>query len=210
MSINPAAFIQKENARLKAENKALKEEVTALREFVSILDGLSTAAERFRSDAELLPFLRDVLLKALALMNAPDGSLAILDEESNELVFVIVIGALEEELTGYRFPANQGIFGWVVQNAKPTLVRDVRRDQRFSTTVDEAFTFSTQSIAAAPLIGGQRVYGAIEVLNQPGDEPFSDEDVALLRLLCKAAGEALADIDRLGREREEAGAEENG
>src|SRR5690606_15357430 len=103
----------------------------------------------------------------MKLLNAPDGTLALVDDETDELDFVIVNGALSEELTDHRIPKTEGIAGWVVRNAKPTLVRDVRLDQRFYTGVDDRFSFKTQSIAAAPLIGDGKVYGLVEVLNQP-------------------------------------------
>jgi GAF domain-containing protein len=196
MTLNSIAFIQQENVRLKNENDALREEVNDLRGFVKILHDLNDASQGFTSDEELLPLLEDILYKALSLLDAPDGSLALLDEETNELVFTIVYGELGQDLAGFRIPADQGIAGWVLENARPTLVRDVRRDERFSQSVDEAFKFRTQSIAAAPLIGDQKRYGVIEALNQPGDQPFSETDLALLGLLCRFAGEALADIER--------------
>jgi sigma-B regulation protein RsbU (phosphoserine phosphatase) len=121
----------------------------------------------------------------------------LLDDEVNELVFVIVVGALSDQLTNHRISTKEGIGGWVARNGKPALVRDVRRDPRFFSGVDDTFTFKTQSIAAAPLIGGRKVYGIIEVLNQPGNEPFSPNDLALLKLMCRAAGEARAYIDRM-------------
>ena len=190
----PSDYIQRESARLRDENQELKEEVRSLREFVRILNSLYS--HKFEGNDELIPFLNDIVLKVMKLLQAPDGSLALLDEESNELVFVIVHGKLSAELTGYRFPANEGIAGWVMQNRKPTLVRNVQTDPHFSNSVDTDFTFHTQSIAAAPLIGDLKVYGLIEVLNQKSDVPFSEEDLALLNLLCRAAGEALADLER--------------
>ncbi|NWG16878.1 MAG: GAF domain-containing protein [Chloroflexi bacterium] len=201
MVTNPVAIMRRENARLQAENEQLQEELNNLREFVQILSDLTRAAHTVTSDAELLPLLDDIFTRAMNLLNAPDGSLMLLDDETNEIVFVLVRGALATNLKGYRIPANEGIAGWVVTNAQPTLVRDVRRDPRFSHTVDEQFTFHTQSIAAAPLIGDRRVYGVIEVLNKPGDQPFDDSDLALLGLLCRFAGEALADIERLNPEK---------
>ncbi|MBI5671003.1 MAG: GAF domain-containing protein [Chloroflexi bacterium] len=197
MVTNPVAIMRRENARLQAENERLEEELHNLRDFVQILNDLALATKNVTSDDELLPLLERIFTKALKLLNAPDGSLMLLDDESNELVFVLVKGALAANLKGYRIPANEGIAGWVIQNAEPALVRDVRRDPRFSHTVDEQFTFHTQSIVAAPLIGDRKVYGVIEALNKPGDEPFSDSDLALLGLLCRFAGEALADIERL-------------
>lgn len=195
--LNANAFRQQEITRLKQENEDLRNEVNSLRQFVTSLNSLYSVTDNFKDDSELFPFLSTTLSHAMKLLNAPDGSLALLDDETNELVFMIVLGELGEQLTDHRIPATEGIAGWVVRNAKPALVRDVRLDPRFYSAIDDDFTFKTQSIAAAPLIGGRKVYGLIEVLNQPGNNPFSENDLALLNLLCRAAGEALALFDRL-------------
>lgn len=194
MAINPVAFLQSENARLQDENDDLQEEVRTYREFMRILNELSRPA-KIKSDKDLLPMIKGIFNKALHLLDAPDGSLCLYDEDTDELVFMVVHGALEATLTGYRLPADEGIAGWVFQEAEPALVRDVRRDNRFSHMIDDEFKFSTQSIAAAPLIGNRKVFGVIEALNQPGDVPFSDSDLVLLNLLCRVAGERLADIE---------------
>lgn len=196
MVMNPVAVVQRENARLQAENDLLHKELKSLREFVEILNELAERSRSVVSDAALLPLLEATFSKALGLLNAPDGSLMLLDEDSNELVFVLVRGSLAGDLKDYRVPANEGIAGWVIKHQTAALVRDVRRDGRFSDSIDSTFKFRTQSIAAAPLIGDGKVYGLIEALNQPGDDPFSDSDLALLSLLCRFAGEILADIER--------------
>jgi len=108
-----------------------------------------------------MPLMEGIFSRALSLLNAPDGSLMLLDEQNNQLEFILVRGALSQSLKGHRIPANEGVAGWVVQNAEPTLVRDARRDPRFSDSIDK-FAFRTQSIAAAPLIGDRRVFGVIE------------------------------------------------
>ena len=196
MVMNPVAVVQRENARLQAENERLQDELHSLREFVQVLNDLAEQAKVATSDEALMPMLETIFGKALGLLNAPDGSLMLLDEESQELVFILVRGALAADLKGYRVAAHEGVAGWVIDHQEAALVRDVRRDPRFSEAVDAAFKFRTQSIAAAPLIGDGKVYGVIEALNQPGDQPFSDADVALLRLLCRFAGEMLADVER--------------
>jgi signal transduction protein with GAF and PtsI domain len=206
MVTNPMAVMRRENARLQTENERLQEELRNLREFVEILHDLTLSADAVHSDADLMPLLEKVFLKTLNLLNAPDGSLLLLDDQTNELGFVLVKGTLAANLIGYRISATEGIAGWVMQHGRPTLVHDVRRDPRFSSMIDEQFTFRTQSILAAPLIGDRKVYGLIEALNQPGDEPFSENDLALLGLLCRFAGEALADIERLMPERVPEGA----
>lgn|SRR5689334_23099460 len=196
MVMNPVAIVQRENARLQTENEHLHEELKSLRDFVQALNDLSERAKVASNDEALMPMLEATFSKALSLLNAPDGSLMLLDEETQELVFILVRGALAADLKGYRVSAKEGIAGWVINHREATLVRNVRRDPRFSEAVDAAFKFRTQSIAAAPLIGDGKIYGLIEALNQPGDEPFSDSDLALLRLLCRFAGEMLADVGR--------------
>lgn len=196
MTTNPNNYLRQENARLQHENDRLRDELFSLREFVHSLNELGEQARQVTDNAALLPLLHNILRRALNLLQAPDGSLALLDEETNELVFVIVIGKLAQSLEGYRLPADEGIAGWVVHNRKVALVRDVRRDNRFFAHVDEEFKFRTQSIAAAPLVGDGKVLGVVEVLNQPGDEPFSEVNMALLNLFCRFAGESLADIQR--------------
>jgi len=196
MVTNPMGVLQRENARLHDENETLRKELGNMREFVQTLNELNVAAREIQSDKELFNLLEIIFRKALNLLNAPDGSLLMLDDETNELAFVMVQGTLAQHLIGYRIPADDGIAGWVIANGQPTLVRDARRDPRFSQTIDDQFTFRTQSILAAPLIGDRRVFGVLEALNQPGDEPFSEADMALVGLLCRFAGEALADIER--------------
>lgn len=196
MATNPMSVLQSENARLHSENDTLKAELRRLRGFVEILNELFSKSSEIKSDAELLPLMNRIFMRALSLLDAPDGSLLLLDEDTNELVFVLVHGTLAADLTDFRIPADRGIAGWVVENAEPALVRDVRRDTRFFHDVDDSFKFRTQSIAAAPLIGNGKVYGVLEALNQPGDAPFSEQDMVLLGLLCRAAGERLADLER--------------
>lgn len=196
MSTNPATFLRTENIRLQNENEQLRGELRSLREFFQVLNELWGHQSEIKNDTDLLPMLNRVFRKTLSLLNAPDGSLMILDDETNELVFLLVQGELGDSLKGYRIPATEGIAGWVIRNQKPALVRDVRLDMRFSHLIDDAFKFKTQSILAAPIIGDGKIKGIIEVLNQPGDDPFSDTDLALLSTLCRAVGERLADIER--------------
>ena len=165
MVTNTVAVMQRENARLQADNQSLQVELTQHRNFVEILKVLTDASGQVMGDEALLPLLRRAFQMSMDLLNAPEGSLLLLDEETNELQFVLVRGALAENLLHYRISAEEGIAGWVIQNARPALVRDVRHDPRFSQTIDEEFKFRTQSIAAVPLIGDGKVFGVMEALN---------------------------------------------
>jgi GAF domain-containing protein len=195
--MSTANLLQRENTRLLDENRALKNEVVSLRDFVRAVSDLYEVANHFQDDSQLYPLLSRVFKQAMHLCNAPDGSLSLLDDETNELVFIIVQGKLSEQMLNYRMPANEGIIGWVVQHREPALVRNAATDPRFSNRTDQTFMFNTQSILAVPLLGEGKIFGVVELLNQPGDVPFSDSDLALVTLLCRAAGQVLAFVDRL-------------
>ena len=195
--MSTANLLQRENSRLQDDNRALKTEVVNLRDFVRALSDLYETADHFTDDSQLFPLLNRIFKQAMQICNAPDGSLSLFDEETGELVFIIVQGKLSEQMLNYRMPANEGIVGWVMENGEPALVRNVKTDARFSSRTDQTFMFNTQSILAVPLLGEGKGFGVVELLNQPGDIPFSDADLALVNLLCRAAGQVLAFVDRL-------------
>ncbi len=194
MVTNTVGILQRENARLQNENQELQKELTELQGFVDILKHLCQIEDEVTGDADLLPMLRRTFSQAMDLLNAPEGSLLLLDDETGELKFVLVRGALAERLINYRIPADEGIAGWVIQNRTPALVRDVRHDNRFSHNIDEEFKFRTQSIIAVPVVGNRKIFGVLEALNQPADEPFSDTDLDLLYLICRFVGEILSNV----------------
>ncbi|MBZ0300626.1 MAG: GAF domain-containing protein, partial [Anaerolineae bacterium] len=165
MVTNTLTILQRENARLQADHQALHSELAQLRDFVEILKGLTAANEAVTSDEALRTLLHRTFQQSMDLLNAPDGSLLLLDEETHELQFVLVKGMLAENLLNYRISADEGIAGWVMQNASAALVRDVRHDPRFSHTIDEEFKFRTQSIAAVPLTGSGKVFGVLEIVD---------------------------------------------
>ncbi len=183
-------------AALKTENQQLRDQLHRYREFMAALLELDGIAAGVRSDTELLGLLQRILTDALAMVDAHDGTLALLDDESAELVFVIVLGDEAETLQGYRMPSHEGIMGWVVTHQQAALVENVQRDERFSRRVDQTTGFHTRSILAAPLIGDERVLGVVEVLNKRGERPFDRLDQALITVFCQFAGQALSTLDR--------------
>jgi GAF domain-containing protein len=194
MVSNPTQVLQTEINRLRAENDSLRNELYSLRGFVQTLQSLDDAEKHYGTSADLQRLLEGILQQTLDLLSAPDGSLLLMDTETGELEFVIVSGAARD-LVGLRLQPGEGIAGWVAKKRRPCIVRDVRTDPRFSDRIDQAIGFKTQSVAAAPLMGNGRVLGVLEILNQPGDDPFNDLDQALLTLFCRFAGEALANIE---------------
>jgi len=185
-------YIQQEVNRLQDENRELREEVVSLRQYIDSIQSLMEAVEEIDPKSEIMPLLDRILYNAMSVINASDGSLLVTDDETGELVFVLAHGRVSmDELVGQRIPHGKGIAGWVAKNKKPTIVNNTRADDRFYSRLDEKLSFETRSIVAAPIIGGSRVLGVIEVLNKRDGKPFNQTDQTLLQLLCRFAGEIL-------------------
>lgn len=188
-------LMQRENIDLKEENERLQGEVLALREYLQGVRTLQQDAQAITSAQDLELFLNTVLYTALKAMDAANGSLMLLDHDTDELVFAVVKGTIQSELRGYRLPKTVGVAGWVATHAEPVLVGQPRLDDRFYSRVDELFGFQTTSLVCAPILGQDKVMGVIEVLNKFSQEAFNEVDLDVLTILAYIAAEAIQRIE---------------
>jgi sigma-B regulation protein RsbU (phosphoserine phosphatase) len=197
MTTSPAQlvqFLQQENGRLQKENELLQEENRALHRYIDALKDLYSAAQRIMSEENLLDLLDEILYNAMVVLRAEDGSLLLLDEETDELVFAVVHGDIRGELRGYRISGDIGIAGWVATEGESLIVDSPRQDWRFSPQIDEAFGFVTRSILCVPMITRGKLIGVIELLNKYAEKTFTETDATLLSILAQIAATALDDM----------------
>ncbi len=186
-------YLKQEITHLQQENQSLREEVISLREYVGAVESLMDAVNELDPKAEIVPLLDRILYNAMTVTNSKDGSLLVVDDETNELAFVLAKGDVStEKLAGQRLPMGKGIAGWVAKNNKPTIVNSARHDPRFFPGIDDAFKFQTNSVLAAPIVGRGKVLGVIEVLNKQTGKQYEVTDQMLMELLCRFAGDCLA------------------
>ena len=184
-------FLQQESSRLKNENEVLAEEINALRRYVRALQDFQGTVQDFTPEQDVLALLDETMVYALDLLEAEDGSLMLVDEETDEMVFVLVHGAVRQMLEGYRFDRGLGIAGQVAESGEPAIINDVSGVAYFLTEIDERFGFVTQSLVAAPLIARGRVLGVLEVLNKRSDDGFTKDDASVLAVLATLAALAM-------------------
>ncbi len=180
-------------ASLKAEQRELVSEADGLRRFIACMRKLMDTAGSRHRDTEVYGLLEQVLDNALSAVNARDGSILVPDQRTRELVFVVVRGdEPNTELMGRRLPAGEGIAGWVAKHRRAVIVNNATTDERFYPGVDREIDYRTRSVLAAPLIGGGRIIGVVEVVNKRDRRLFSVGNQTLLNLMCRFAGELLA------------------
>ena len=194
MSTSTLRFLQQENARLKEENESLQEENMALRGYMSALEELHVATQQIISEENLFDLLDKILHSAMNVLHAEGGSLLLRDDETGELVFVLVHGDIRQKLRGFRIGGDVGIAGWVASNRQPLIVNNPRQDRRFSTEIDEGFDFYTRSIMCVPMMTPNKLIGVIELLNKRDNKEFIDADVTLLSILGQVAATALQEM----------------
>lgn len=187
-------FLQQENTRLKAENERLVAENSSLNNFLQALHHLYQVGYTISSEAELLNLVDTILYDALTLLDAEDGSLMLRDEDTNELVFVLVHGGMENQLRGFRIQEGEGIAGWVAQHREGVIVNHPRLDKRFSPRIDTKFGFQTNSVVAVPLLANNRVIGVIELVNKRDGGLFTDFDLMLSSILAFTAAATLENV----------------
>jgi len=161
--------------------------------------------------------LQIVMEGVTSLICVERASIFLVDETSGDLVLEYGLGGHEviavhnrwlpavngDQGVTIRLPAPwPGIAGWITRRGLPVIANDVRRDHRFLPDIDAITQFNTRSILGAPHALGDRVIGAIELLNKR-DGLFTAKDRDLLVGFSKWAAIALHNA-RLYRELDEA------
>lgn len=126
-------------------------------------------------------------------------SVAILDEATDELVFVAASGEGADKVVGMRLPSNEGLAGWAVTSGQPIAIADVANDARFQQTFAGQTGYIPKAIVAMPLTTSERTVGVIELLDATGS---GYEQLETVELFGRIAAQALAIADvfsHLGR-----------
>jgi sigma-B regulation protein RsbU (phosphoserine phosphatase) len=184
-------FLRQECGRMQDEKQLLLDEVYALRRYIRALQDLQETVRHFTPEQDILALLSETLACAMTLLDTTDGSLMLIDEETNELVFVLVHGVAGDTLVGQRFDRRQGIAGWAAEHAEHVIVNNVRTDARFFPEIGERIGFETRSLVAMPLVARGKVLGVIEVINKRSGDKFTDDDASLLSILATISASAL-------------------
>jgi len=136
--------------------------------------------------------LRLVLEIAIQAVKAQEGSILILEAQSQELVFLMTGGDLLSEFTlrGQRLKVGQGLTGQAamtgeVQVGAPTL--------RTISQPDHHDFKAPSQIIAAPMFAGSLIVGAITAASYEAQRRFSIDDKVIFKRLAGVAGIIVSD-----------------
>ncbi|HEX2980777.1 MAG TPA: GAF domain-containing protein, partial [Anaerolineaceae bacterium] len=114
------------------------------------------------------------------ILNCEAGSLLLVDEDTGELVFKVVIGAVADDLVGKRMPPGRGLVGKAILSGEALIANDVQRLPDWFPINDQRTGFVTRALIVNPLVVKDRTIGVIEVINRQDGQPFNQRDLDLL------------------------------
>ncbi len=154
------------------------------------LTTLNEVTRQLTSTVDLEPLLQNVLENAVGILNCEAGSLFLIDEQTDELIFKVTVGPVAANLVGQRLPPGTGIVGRAAQSRAPLIENEVQRSPNWFNT-DKQTGFVSRSLMAVPLQIKDRVMGVIEVINRRDGLPFVADDQSLLTAFAGQAAVAM-------------------
>ncbi|HHS98418.1 MAG TPA: response regulator [Chloroflexi bacterium] len=162
----------------------------ALRQRNRELAALNEIGRAVTSSLDLDEVLVATMQGIREILHVEAGSLVLVDEETDELVFHKTLSPEQGWITGRTFRQGEGIVGHVIATGQPYRVNDVADDPHFFPRVDGGAGFTVRSVLCVPLIVRDRVIGAIEVINKT-EGPFTEADMDLLQTMAASVAVAV-------------------
>ncbi len=177
------------NARLFEETQRRAEELSILYD----------VGHMVTSTLDLAKVLRVIMEAAVSMLHVEAGSVLLLDEDTQELEFVAVVGAGSDHIMGLRFPAGAGIAGQALSEGRSLLIDEAQYNPSFYEAVDRLTGLNTRRLIATPLRVKERFIGVMEVINKRSG-PFTAADMRMLDLLAPTAAAAIDNARLYARE----------
>jgi diguanylate cyclase (GGDEF)-like protein len=141
--------------------------------------------------------LTAILARIKAIIPAQNWSLLLIDPQTKELYFAVVVGVAPEKVKDIRLKPGEGIAGTVARTGIPIFIPDVDQDSRFSARVDATTGFDTRSIIALPLLVRGDVIGVFEVVNVEDAKFFREKYMPHLTILADYVAIAVDNVRNL-------------
>ncbi len=178
-------MLRDENELLKLRNQQVSDNLSRQQQAFRVLHEIDNMLDDLTSIEQVDVFIHRILSLVLHACNSNNGSLLLLDETTDELVFAEVIGESSAQLKDQRIDKKTGVVGHTIETRRAELITDVEQSKNWSSSIDESVGFSTKSLMCAPLLDGDRVLGAIEVVNTKTDISFDEGDLSILSVTAR-------------------------
>ncbi|TDQ83261.1 sigma-B regulation protein RsbU (phosphoserine phosphatase) [Dongia mobilis] len=156
----------------------------------SALDFAASLARSFAASLNVDATVRQALGSIIQLLETEAGSLFLIDDAGSQLICRASAGPVK--IDGLTVPLGQGIVGRTVAEDRLIAVEDAYEDRSFFKAADQRTGFHTRSVLCAPMRVGEKLIGAVQVLNKRSGHPFDARDSNMLQVMANAAALAIS------------------
>ena len=173
------------------ERARLEEEFDQAKAMAEKLRILHTLGMAIASAMDLEQVLTRIVEAAVFITEAEEGSLLLLDEETDDLHLRAQKGLGDKYARGFRIPVQDSLAGNVLRTGKPERMKDTEQAVKVVTG------YLVMSILYVPVAIQGAPIGVLAVDNQTSDRPFTQDDENLLLVLAGYAAIALEKARRV-------------
>jgi GAF domain-containing protein len=155
------------------------------------LTNLNEITRQLTTTLDLEPLLQTILQNAMDILNCEAGSLMLVDDQTDELIFHLTASPVAQDLVWKRLPPGTGVVGKAVKTRQPLIVNNVQENPDWYTETDQETGFITRSLLVTPLQVKDEIIGVIELINRRDRLPFTGDDQALLAAFASQAAAAV-------------------
>jgi HD-GYP domain-containing protein (c-di-GMP phosphodiesterase class II) len=161
---------------------AALEERAALLRRLEVLHRADLILQRTADRDLMLQQFLDLMMESA---QASSGTLYLVDQEREELVFAVVRGpaGVSSALQGWRMPIGQGIVGKSVQRGALIWVPVVEYSRDWAQELSERSGYRPQNVLCLPLKVKDRVIGVVQLFDHPSEHPYEQAELDFLSVL---------------------------
>lgn len=148
-------------------------------------------AKSITSSLEVSTIINKIMELVHSFFRPANWSLLRVDQEKNELYFVVSEGLDAEKVKDLRLKIGEGVAGHVAETGKSVIVADVNRNNHFNNSIDQLSGFKTTSLVAVPIVFQNKVLGVIELINTLHEKEFTNKELEILETIADFSAIAL-------------------
>ncbi|MGW8252000.1 MAG: GAF domain-containing protein, partial [Anaerolineales bacterium] len=152
---------------------------------------LNEVGRGLASTLDIKPLLTQIMSSAVELLNCEAGSLIMVDENTQELVFQVTVGPISGDLTGTRLPAGTGLVGKAAKTGEPVIANHMADAQSWIDEADQQTGYLTRDFLAVPMKVKETTIGVIQVINKLDGAAFTQDDQEILSTFTSQAAVAV-------------------
>jgi RND family efflux transporter MFP subunit len=168
---------------------------------VERLTALYDISRIFNSTLELEELVPVVAEKIRDILGAEACNLWLVDADAGDLYAVQQAGEDPTLGEGARCPMGEGVVGKAAQIGQAQLIEDASEEELLAERRKRSVDFPLASMMCAPLLKGEEVVGAVEVINKLEGGTFTEEDLYFLTTISEQAAIAIHNANLLEAER---------